>query len=101
MARRVSVVPRPGPRPGATKSQSPRASSARCSWSASWPSRTSSLQCRATARRSQAGLRADLDAAGVAYESRYIVNALVVEADLKSVESIAARYEQLYLELLH
>jgi len=48
---------------------------------------------RATAQRSQAGLRANLDKAGVEYESRYIVNALVVTGNAALVDSIAARPE--------
>ena len=48
---------------------------------------------RATAQRSQAGLRAMLDGAGVQYESRYIVNALVVTGNAALVDSIAARPE--------
>ncbi len=46
---------------------------------------------RNTAQRSQAALRATLDDAGVSYESRYIVNALVVEGNVNLVDTIAAR----------
>jgi subtilisin family serine protease len=52
---------------------------------------------QATAGRAQAGLRADLDLAGIRYESRYIVNALVVEGNLATVESIAARPEVAFI----
>jgi hypothetical protein len=48
---------------------------------------------RATAQRSQAGLLAALDGAGVEYESRYIVNAVVVTGNAALVDSIAARPE--------
>ncbi len=48
---------------------------------------------RATAQRSQAGLLAALDGAGVDYESRYIVNAVVVTGNAGLVDSIAARPE--------
>jgi subtilisin family serine protease len=48
---------------------------------------------RATAERSQANLRTELEAAGVRYESRYIVNALVVEGNAALVDSLATRTE--------
>ncbi|MBN1136665.1 MAG: S8 family serine peptidase [Anaerolineae bacterium] len=48
---------------------------------------------RATAQRSQAGLLAALDGAGAEYESRYIVNAVVVTGNAGLVDSIAARPE--------
>jgi subtilisin family serine protease len=48
---------------------------------------------RAAAQQSQAGLRAELDREGVAFESRIIVNALVVKGNLDMVNSIAARPE--------
>ncbi len=48
---------------------------------------------RQTAARTQAGLLADLDKAGVPYESRYIVNAVVVQGGRALVDSIAARPE--------
>jgi serine protease AprX len=46
---------------------------------------------RETARRSQASLRAELDGAGVAYRSFYIVNAVVATGDRALVERLAAR----------
>jgi subtilisin family serine protease/N-acetylneuraminic acid mutarotase len=46
---------------------------------------------QATAERTQVGLRAELDRSGVRYESRYIVNALVVEGDLALLDRIAVR----------
>jgi len=46
---------------------------------------------RAQAERSQAELRAELDRAGIPSESRPIANALVVEANLKTANWIAAR----------
>ena len=52
---------------------------------------------RATAERSQAGLRAELDRARVRYEPRYIVNALVVEGNAALVDSLAARPEVAYI----
>jgi subtilisin family serine protease len=48
---------------------------------------------RATAEQSQAGLRAELDRGGVWFETRNIVNALVVKGDLDTVNSLAARPE--------
>jgi uncharacterized repeat protein (TIGR01451 family) len=44
-----------------------------------------------TARRSQAPLRTELDAAGVSYRSFYIVNAMAVEGDRALVTRLAAR----------
>jgi uncharacterized repeat protein (TIGR01451 family) len=52
---------------------------------------------QATASRSQAHLRAELDAQGIEYEPRYIVNALVVKGDLNLVNGIAARPEVAYI----
>lgn len=52
---------------------------------------------RATAERSQAGLRAQFERAGVRFKSHYIVNALVVEGNLSLVESLAARPEVAYI----
>ncbi|MGQ9598812.1 MAG: S8 family serine peptidase [Anaerolineae bacterium] len=52
---------------------------------------------RTIAERSQAGLRAQLERAGVKYRSHYIVNALVVEGNLSLVESLAARPEVAYI----
>jgi serine protease AprX len=46
---------------------------------------------RQTALRSQAPLRAELDAAGAAYRSFYVVNAVVVRGDRALVERLAAR----------
>jgi serine protease AprX len=46
---------------------------------------------RETARRSQAPLRAELEAAGVAYRSFYIVNAVAAKGDRALVERLAAR----------
>jgi subtilisin family serine protease len=48
---------------------------------------------RATAQRSQAGLRAELDGAGAQYESRYIVNAMVVRGDAALADRLVARPE--------
>jgi subtilisin family serine protease len=52
---------------------------------------------QSVAQRTQTGLRADLDRAGVAYESRSIVNALVVEGNLSLAEQIVARPEVAYI----
>jgi serine protease AprX len=46
---------------------------------------------RGMARRTQAPLHAELDAAGVAYRSFYVVNAVVTEGDRALVERLAAR----------
>ncbi|MBN1979167.1 MAG: S8 family serine peptidase, partial [Anaerolineae bacterium] len=46
---------------------------------------------RETARRTQAPLRAELDAAGVTYRSFYIVNAVAAKGDRALVERLAAR----------
>jgi len=48
---------------------------------------------RETALRSQAGLRRDLDRAGVAYRSFYVVNAIALGADRELLSSLAARPE--------
>ncbi len=53
---------------------------------------------RATAKRSQASLRAKLDLAGAQYESRYIANALVVEGDLTLAEDILAQPAVAFIE---
>jgi serine protease AprX len=63
---------------------------------ASLPSREARLHyirdtLRETARRSQASLRADLDAAGVRYQPFYIVNAVAVKGDRALVSRLAAR----------
>jgi subtilisin family serine protease len=52
---------------------------------------------RATAGRTQAGLRAELAKAGVEYEPRTIVNALVVKGNLSLVERVATRPEVAYI----
>ncbi|MBN1483078.1 MAG: S8 family serine peptidase, partial [Chloroflexia bacterium] len=52
---------------------------------------------QATAARSQAGLLAELEALGVPYESRYIVNAIQVEGSIDLVNQIAARAEVAYI----
>ncbi|MBN1955442.1 MAG: S8 family serine peptidase [Anaerolineae bacterium] len=52
---------------------------------------------RSTAERTQAGLLADLDAAGATYEPHYIVNAVVVESDLNMVERLIARADVAYI----
>jgi hypothetical protein len=52
---------------------------------------------RATAARTQTKLRAELDAAGIPYESRYIANTLVVKGDAKLVSSLTARPEVAYV----
>ncbi len=52
---------------------------------------------RSTAQRTQAGLLADLAAAGVTYESRYIVNAVVVTGGRALVDKIIARPEVAYI----
>jgi subtilisin family serine protease len=52
---------------------------------------------RETAARTQAGLLAELDNAGVAYESRYIVNAVAVEGDANLVNTLIARPEVAYI----
>lgn len=52
---------------------------------------------RTTAERSQAGLQAELDRTGVEYESRYIVNALVVEGSASLADSLIARPEVAYI----
>ncbi|MFL7790619.1 MAG: S8 family serine peptidase [Anaerolineae bacterium] len=44
---------------------------------------------RETARRSQASLRVELDAAGVTYQSFYLVNAVAVHGDRALVERVA------------
>jgi subtilisin family serine protease len=64
-------------------------------WSARGQYVLNALQ--ATAERSQAALRADLDRAGTAYESRYIVNALVVEGDITLAENLINRAEVAYI----
>jgi serine protease AprX len=46
---------------------------------------------RETARRTQAPLRAELDAAGVTYRPFYVVNAMLVRGDRALVERLAAR----------
>jgi subtilisin family serine protease len=51
-----------------------------------------------TAERTQAGLRSELAKAGVEYEPRIIVNALVLKGTLNLVESIAARPEVAYID---
>jgi subtilisin family serine protease len=48
---------------------------------------------QSVAERTQAGLRANLDHRGVAYESRSIVNALVVRGNVSLAEQIVARPE--------
>ena len=52
---------------------------------------------RATAERSQANLRAELDRAGVAYEPHYIVNAIVVKGNQGTLNSIATRPEVTFI----
>jgi len=52
---------------------------------------------RQTAARTQAGLLADLEKAGVPYESRYIVNAVVVQGGRALVETLAARPEVAFI----
>jgi subtilisin family serine protease len=52
---------------------------------------------QATAERTQAALRGDLTRSGVSFESRYIVNALVVEGNLALVDSLVARPEVAYI----
>jgi uncharacterized repeat protein (TIGR01451 family) len=56
---------------------------------------------RATAVRTQAGLKAELDRAGAKYESRYIVNALVVRGNLDLAQRLAARPEVAYVSADH
>jgi serine protease AprX len=48
---------------------------------------------RETARRTQAPLRAELDAAGATYRPFYVVNAMMVRGDRALVERLAARPE--------
>ncbi len=52
---------------------------------------------RKTAERTQAGLLAELEKAGVPYESRYIVNAVVVQGGRALVETLAARPEVAFI----
>ncbi len=52
---------------------------------------------REVAQRTQAGLLADLERAGVEYEPFYIVNAVTVRGDANLVESIIARPEVAYI----
>ena len=52
---------------------------------------------RATAAQTQAGLRAELDAAGASYEAHYIVNALVVTSNAQMVTTLAARPEVAFI----
>ncbi len=49
------------------------------------------------AAKTQAGIISALDAARVAYESRYIVNALVVEGDVALVDALISRPEVAYI----
>ena len=48
---------------------------------------------QSVAERTQAGLRATLDREGAVYESRFIVNALVVQGNLTLAEQLVARPE--------
>jgi subtilisin family serine protease len=49
------------------------------------------------AQSSQLGVRAQLDAAGATYESRYIVNALVVKGDIVILDTLASRPDVAYI----
>jgi|GEM_PF-1675162 len=52
---------------------------------------------RRTAERTQAGLLAELDKAGVEYKSHYIVNAVVVRGNLELLNRIAGRPEVAFI----
>ncbi|MEO8133857.1 MAG: S8 family serine peptidase [Betaproteobacteria bacterium] len=53
---------------------------------------------RSHAERAQAPLRAELDAKGIGHRSFHIVNALLVQGDLKLAEALATRADVLRLE---